>query len=131
MTAENRIRVFSVDDNPLIRDGIAMVINSQPDMIMIGEASGGTEALQNFRELQPDVTLMDLRLPNESGIDVMNAIRNEFPHAIIVMLTTYEDDIETQRALKAGANGCLFKSMTPREIVGAIRRVLGANPVLR
>ena len=115
------IRVLSVDDNPLIRDGIAIVVNSQPDMTLIAEASGGAEALQKVRGLRPDVTLMDLRLPNESGIDVMIAIRNEFPDARILMLTTFEGDVEVQRAIEAGALGYLLKSMKPRQIAEAIR----------
>jgi DNA-binding NarL/FixJ family response regulator len=112
-----------VDDHPLIRDGIAMVINSQPDMALIGEASGGAEALKKFRELRPDVTLMDLRLPGESGIDVMIAIRNEFVDARIVMLTTFSGDMDIQRAVEAGARGYLLKSTTPRDIADTIRAV--------
>jgi DNA-binding NarL/FixJ family response regulator len=89
MSGENRIRVFSVDDHPLLSEGIAMVIESQADMTMVSQASSGSEAIQQYREHRPDVTLMDLRLPDLSGIDVMIAIRTEFPEARIVMLTTF------------------------------------------
>jgi DNA-binding NarL/FixJ family response regulator len=116
-----------VDDHPLIRDGIAMVINSQSDMVLIGEASSGAEALKKFRELRPDVTLMDLRLAGESGIDVIIAIRNEFVNARILVLTTFSGDVEIQRAVEAGARGYLLKSTTPRDIANTIRAVHAGN----
>src|SRR5215469_13637032 len=97
------IRVFSVDDHALFREGIAMIINCQPGMIMVGQASNGREAIEGFRQHKPDVTLMDLRLPDMSGIDVMIAIRREFPGARIIILTTFESNIEIQRALAEGA----------------------------
>jgi DNA-binding NarL/FixJ family response regulator len=123
MTDPVRIRVFSVDDHPLLREGIAAIINNQPDMFMVAEASSGSEAVQKFREFRPDVTLMDLRLPDLSGIDVMIAIRTEFADARIIMLTTFEGDVEIQRALEAGARGYILKSMPPRELVDVIRQV--------
>ena len=123
MSDQPTIRVLSVDDHPLLREGIATIINSQSDMLLVGLASSGTEAIQKFREHKPDVTLMDLRLPDLSGIDAMIAIRTEFPEARIIMLTTFEGDAEIQRALKAGARGYMLKSMPPRELLEGIRQV--------
>jgi DNA-binding NarL/FixJ family response regulator len=123
MSEKPKIRVLSVDDHPLLREGIAAVIDHQPDMQMVAQASGGREAIQRFREHQPDVTLMDLRLPDLSGIDAMIAIRTEFPDARIVMLTTFEGDVEIQRSLAAGARGYILKSMPPNELTDVIRQV--------
>ncbi|HTC88007.1 MAG TPA: response regulator transcription factor [Bryobacteraceae bacterium] len=123
MTDQQPIRVLSVDDHPLLREGIAAIINSQPDMLLVADAASGSEAVQKFREHQPDVTLMDLRLPDVSGIDAMIAIRTEFAEARIIMLTTFEGDVEIQRALEAGARGYMLKSMPPRELVEVIRQV--------
>jgi len=123
MSEATRIRVFSVDDHPLIREGIAAVIDSQPDMELIAQASSAQEALQQFRKHRPDVTLMDLRLPDKSGVEATIAIRAEFPEARIIMLTTFEGDVEVQRALEAGARGYMLKSMPPKELVEVIRQV--------
>lgn len=123
MNEQTRIRVFSVDDHPLLREGIAAIINNQPDMQVIGQAANGKDAVQEFKKHQPDVTLMDLRLPDMSGIDAMIAIRAEFPEARIILLTTFEGDVEIKRALEAGARGYLLKSMPPKELVEVIRQV--------
>jgi DNA-binding NarL/FixJ family response regulator len=123
VTDQNRIRVLSVDDHPLLREGIAAIINNEPDMLLVADAANGSEAVQKFREYRPDITLMDLRLPDVSGIDAMIAIRTEFAEARIIMLTTFEGDVEIQRALEAGARGYMLKSMPPRDMVEVIRQV--------
>ena len=123
MTGTSRIRILSVDDHPLLREGIGAIIDSQSDMSLVGSASNGKEGIEAFRNLRPDVTLMDLRLPDLSGIDILIAIRAEFPDARIIILTTFERDCEIQRALKAGAHGYLLKSMPPQVMLETIRQV--------
>jgi DNA-binding NarL/FixJ family response regulator len=123
MSHTNPIRVLSADDHALLREGIAAVITGQSDMVMVAQASTGREAIQLFREHRPDITLMDLRMPDISGIDAMIAILAEFPDARILMLTTFEGDVEIQRSLAAGARGYLLKNMPPKELVEAIRQV--------
>jgi DNA-binding NarL/FixJ family response regulator len=123
MTNADRIGIMSVDDHPLFREGIGAIINCQPDMTLVGTAASGTEAIETFRKLRPDVTLMDLRLPDLSGIDAMIGIRAEFPDARVIVLTTFERDVEVQRALKAGARGYLLKSSPPKQMLETIRQV--------
>ena len=123
MSDPTRIRVLSVDDHPLLREGIAAIINNQPDMVLVAQACNAQEAVQQFRKHQPDVTLMDLRLPDKSGIDAMITVRAEFPEARVIILTTFEGDVEIQRALEAGARGYMLKSMPPKELVEVIRQV--------
>src|ERR1700755_1508163 len=117
------IRILCVDDHPLMREGITAVIQSEPDMLVVGEASNGQEALQEFRKHRPDIPLMDLRLPDMSGIDALIAIRAEYAAARVIMLTTFEGDAEIQRALQAGAQGYMLKSMPRKQLVDMIRRV--------
>ena len=127
MTDQFQIRILSVDDNAMLREGIAAIIESQRDMVLVSQAVNGVEAIQQYRNLKPDVTLMDLRLPDLNGIDAMIAIRTEFPDARVIMLTTFEDDVENQRALEAGASGYLLKSMPPNDLLQAIRHVHSGN----
>jgi DNA-binding NarL/FixJ family response regulator len=123
MTTDQPIRVLSVDDHPLLREGIATLIDTQPDMRLVASASTGKEGILRHREHQPDVTLMDLRLPDVSGIDAMLAIRADSPDARIILLTTFAGDVEIERALKAGARGYLLKDMHPEQMVDTIRQV--------
>jgi len=123
MSANNPIRVLSVDDHPLLSEGIAAMINNEPDMTLVATASSGKEGILKHREIKPDITLMDLRLPDLSGIDVMLAILSECPGARIILLTMFAGDVEIQRALQAGAQGYLLKSMPPEQMVETIRQV--------
>jgi DNA-binding NarL/FixJ family response regulator len=122
-TTTSRIQVLSVDDHPILREGIGAIINSQPDMFLVGAAANGKEAIEAFRTLKPDVVLLDLQLPDLNGIEVLIAIRSEFPSARIIILTTFERDVEVQRALKAGAQGYLVKSTPPKQMLDTIRQV--------
>jgi len=123
MSTPEQIRIFSVDDHPLLHEGLAMVIRHQSDMQLVAEAENGQEAIQRFREHKPDVTLMDLRLPDMSGIDAMIAIRSEFPEARVIILTTFAGDAEIQRAWESGARAYVLKTTPPRELVQVIREV--------
>jgi DNA-binding NarL/FixJ family response regulator len=115
--------MLCIDDHPLLREGLAAIIRSQADMDLVGQACDGQDGIRQYRQLRPDVTLLDVRLPDMSGIDVLIAIRSEFPNARIIMLTTVEGDVEIQRSLAAGARGFLLKSIPPSQLISAIRDV--------
>jgi DNA-binding NarL/FixJ family response regulator len=117
------IRVLTVDDHVLLREGIAKLIGNQSDMEMVAEASNGREAVEMFRKHQPDVTLMDLQMPEMGGIDAISAIRAEFPGAQVIVLTTYTGDVQVMRALKAGARAYLLKGLLRKELIETIRAV--------
>ena len=126
MTA-NRIRILAVDDHPILREGIAALLANEPDMELVAEASNGQEAIKQFRAHRPDITLMDLQMPVMSGSDAISAIREEFPGARIIVLTTYGGDAQADRAFKAGAYGYLLKNMVRKELVETIRTVHGGK----
>jgi DNA-binding NarL/FixJ family response regulator len=121
------IRVLSVDDHGLLLEGITALIETQPDMEVVGEASNGREALELYRKLQPDITLMDLQMPEMGGIDAISAIRGEFPDARVIVLTTHAGDFQVSRALKAGARAYLLKAMLWKELLETIRAVHGGQ----
>jgi DNA-binding NarL/FixJ family response regulator len=123
-----RIRILVVDDHPMLREGIAAAIARQPDMILVGEAVNGREAIDSFRTTRPDVTLMDLQMPEMNGVEAISAIRADFPVARIIVLTTYKGDVQALRALKAGASGYLLKSALRKEMMDAIRTVFAGRP---
>src|ERR1700722_19033133 len=117
------IRVLVVDDHQLIRVGVATLLSAESDMKLVGEASTGREAIAKFRECHPDITLMDLQMPEMNGFDAMIAIRGEFPSARIIVLTTYAGDVQAQRVIKAGAHGYLLKNLLYKELLQTIRSV--------
>jgi DNA-binding NarL/FixJ family response regulator len=122
-TGPNLIRILAVDDHPMLREGIASLVASQSDMELVAEASSGREALEQFRNHRPDLTLMDLQMPDMDGIEAMVAIRDEFPEARIIVLTTYKGDVQVLRALKAGARAYLLKDLLRKELLETIRAV--------
>jgi DNA-binding NarL/FixJ family response regulator len=124
------IRILAVDDHPIVRNGIGGLVTDQADMVLVGEASNGREAIQQFRAHQPDVTLMDLQMPELGGVDAIIAIRDEFPQARIIVLTTYTGDVQIVRALKAGAQGYLLKDSLHKELLEAIRKVHAGKRIL-
>lgn len=129
-TGDAQIRILAVDDHPVIRQGIAGMIAVESDMALAGEASNGREAIQQFRILHPDITLMDVQMPVMNGLDALIAIRNESPDAKIIMLTTYTGDVQIVRALKAGAQGYLLKNTLHRDLLETIRAVHAGKKAL-
>lgn len=127
MTTNKPIRILTVDDHPVLREGIAAILMSEPDMLLVAEANNGREAIEQFRTHHPDITLMDLQMPVMSGSDAIVGIRKDFPDARIIVLTTYSGDAQAERAFKAGAYGYLLKSMLRKELVETIRTVHGGR----
>ena len=125
-----QIRILAVDDHALIREGIAVLVATQPDMALVAEAKSGREAIQQFRAHRPDITLMDLQMPEMNGLDAITAIRAEFPDAKIIVLTTYKGDVQILRAMKAGAKGYLLKTTFHKELVETIRAVHAGRKAL-
>ena len=131
MTAEAKsIRVLTVDDHAVVRQGIAAMVTGQRDMTLVGEAANGRDAIQQFRAHRPDVTIMDLQMPEMNGVDAITVIRNEFPEARIIVLTTYAGDVQILRALKAGAQGYVLKNTLHKELLDTIRAVHAGKKTL-
>jgi DNA-binding NarL/FixJ family response regulator len=125
-----QIRILAVDDHVLVREGIAVLLSAEPDMVLVAEASNGREAIQQFRAHRPDITLMDLQMPEMNGLDATIGIRGEFPEAKIIVLTTYKGDVQILRALKAGARGYLLKNTIHSELLDTIRAVYAGKKAL-
>jgi DNA-binding NarL/FixJ family response regulator len=129
-SAISQIRILTVDDHPVVRQGIAGLVGIQTDMVLVGEAANGRDAIQQFRVHHPDVTLMDLQMPEMNGVDALIAIRNEFPDARVIVLTTYAGDTQILRALKAGAQAYLLKNTLHKELLETIRAVHTGKKIL-
>jgi len=129
-TAPSKIRILTVDDHPIVRQGIAGLIGIQTDMVLVSEAPNGRDAIQEFRRHRPDITLMDLQMPEMNGLDALMAIRNEFPDAKVIVLTTYAGDTQILRALKAGAQAYLLKNSLHKELLETIRTVHAGKKTL-
>src|SRR5579883_308032 len=123
MNTDSRIRVLAVDDHPIVRRGIALLLSTEPDLQLVAEAANGQEAIQQFRAHRPDVTLMDLQMREMGGLDAISAIRGEFPEARIIVLTTYAGDVQAQRAMQAGARAYMLKDSLERALLDTIRAV--------
>ena len=123
MSGSSPIRILTVDDHPVVREGIAGLVGTQPDLTVVAEAANGREAIQQFRAHRPDVTLMDIQMPEMNGLDALIGIRAEFPDARVIVLTTYEGDVHILRAMKAGAQGYLLKNTLHSELLHTIRAV--------
>jgi len=130
VNTDAQIRILVVDDHPVVRQGIAVLLGSQSDMTVVAEASNGREAIQQFRKHRPDITLMDLQMPEMNGLDALATIRGEFPDAKVIVLTTYTGDVQILRALKSGAQGYLLKNTFHKELVDAIRAVRAGKKTL-
>lgn len=130
MSRPEKIRVMVVDDHPVVRFGLAAIISTQPDMAVVAQADSGTQAVELYRRHRPDITLMDLRLPEMSGVEAIRAIRQDYPASGFIVLTTYQGDEDIHRALRAGAQAYLLKGMSHHELLDAIRKVHSGLPYL-